>query len=295
MEARGGDTFPSVILIAVAFVCHAIRKRLSQKATMSISTTQYCGLLDLYSTGVAKSITELANKAGLTSSAMTTAIQDLYQKQLIDRLSDEADGRVIRVRINDHGRDLIDALDPLVRETIGDLWCDLDYEHRKLLLEDSVRSTFMRGHMRTNKRDIRADSAYVFGTLMFESQLKSISSLHRINFKESMVLCFLSEQNGPIKVSQISTAILSRPSSLTNIYKTLEKLGLIRLSVNPQDLRSVLAAITEMGKEKTSELKKDYRALIDEDGTIVEAHKPLFLESIAESIVNIQRERRRYD
>jgi hypothetical protein len=49
------------------------------------------------------------------------------------------------------------------------------------------------------------------------------------------------------------------------------------------------------GKEKASELKKDYRALIDEDGTIIETHKPLFLESIAESIVGIQRERRRYD
>ena len=88
----------------------------------------------------------------------------------------------------------------------------------------------------------RVDSA-------FEAELAPIGmSLSKLN-----VLAILIEAGEPIPLSRLATRLACVKSNVTQLVDKLESEGLVARVDDPNDRRSILASITERGRERSAE------------------------------------------
>lgn len=83
----------------------------------------------------------------------------------------------------------------------------------------------------------------------FEAELAPIGlSLSKLN-----VLAILLEAGEPIPLSRLATRLACVKSNVTQLVDRLESEGLVARIDDPNDRRSVLAAITDLGRGKSAE------------------------------------------
>ena len=82
--------------------------------------------LKLVREGVVGTASELARELGYTSGAVTRLIDGLEQKGLIARDRDEADRRVVRLRVTAAGDDVVDRGKPIAIDLWNGMLADLD-------------------------------------------------------------------------------------------------------------------------------------------------------------------------
>lgn len=83
----------------------------------------------------------------------------------------------------------------------------------------------------------------------FEAELSPIGlSLSKLN-----VLSILLEAGEPIPLSRLATRLACVKSNVTQLVDRLETEGLVARIDDPNDRRSVLASITELGRERSAE------------------------------------------
>ena len=83
----------------------------------------------------------------------------------------------------------------------------------------------------------------------FESELAPIGlSLSKLN-----VLAILLDAGEPIPLSRLATRLACVKSNVTQLVDRLETEGLVARIDDPNDRRSVLASITELGRQRSAE------------------------------------------
>lgn len=83
----------------------------------------------------------------------------------------------------------------------------------------------------------------------FEAELAPIGlSLSKLN-----VLSILQEAGGPIPLSRLAGRLACVKSNVTQLVDKLESEGLVARVDDPNDRRSVLASITDLGRERSIE------------------------------------------
>jgi DNA-binding MarR family transcriptional regulator len=95
------------------------------------------------------------------------------------------------------------------------------------------------------------------------------------------------EESGPIRISTLATIESMDPSVATRIVASLEGLGLVERSVDPEDKRACLVDLSEVGRrellelwsERTHELSVRLDRLSDAERRTIEAAIPV-LEKI---------------
>ncbi len=282
-----GRVFPPTVPIAILFAAKAFAKQLSQHA-IPISTTQYCGLVALNDGNVATSVGSLAKKAGLTPSAMTTAMQEIAEKGLVERMVDDEDRRIIRLQITPKGQELMRDLDPVILQTIANICYGLDNVACRTIFEAAFRTACSVGDVHMRNHRSRVDSAYVFMTLMFKSDLTRISDLHRLHLMESIALCYLEEQDEPVRSCDLAKSMLYHPCSLAKMHPSLIKRGLLRGVTKTGDKRALWLSLTPEGKERAAHVRADFERLLGENPALAQRGKRAIVIEASKMIVRTQ-------
>lgn len=77
---------------------------------------------------------ELARRLGVSEKTMTGIIDRLQRDKLVERVRDDGDRRVVRVRLTPRGRKGFEKVDAMLRERITQMMSALDNEDRLALL-----------------------------------------------------------------------------------------------------------------------------------------------------------------
>lgn len=80
-------------------------------------------------------ISEVGKRLYISKPYMTRLVDDLIAEDLVERLPDSSDRRVINIRITGMGRKRIDEIGNLLRDDIADLLSDLNNEDIRVLDE----------------------------------------------------------------------------------------------------------------------------------------------------------------
>lgn len=98
----------------------------------NITETQF-NMLDLLSKKESHKVTYLAEKMGVTPSAVTTMIDRLSNNGLVSRRHDDIDRRAVLVSITDEGRELISKFEEKCREVLKSYLSHLEPEELEAL------------------------------------------------------------------------------------------------------------------------------------------------------------------
>ena len=101
-----------------------------------------------------------------------------------------------------------------------------------------------------------------------EARLEAAVSPTGLSLAKLAVLHFLAEAREPLPLSDLATRQHCVRSNITQLIDRLEKEGLVRRRVDPDDRRSVLAELTRAGEQAHA---KGVRALADAQRAIVSA------------------------
>lgn len=99
----------------------------------NISFPQFKMLHMLHRCG-AKKVSELADRQGLTSAAITGLTDRLLVEGYVERTRTEQDRRVVMISITEKGRELVEKLNESQKETVQQIFSDLsdeDIDHLK--------------------------------------------------------------------------------------------------------------------------------------------------------------------
>ena len=93
-----------------------------------IKTFVWLKLIDEYKQ---PSISNMGRKINVSKSQMTSRIDDLVKKGLIERINDEVDRRIIRIKLTSHGNDYLRNTQKTLEVDIRELIAPLNLEERK--------------------------------------------------------------------------------------------------------------------------------------------------------------------
>jgi DNA-binding MarR family transcriptional regulator len=98
---------------------------------------------------------------------------------------------------------------------------------------------------------MRAWRAYIVGTELMRQQLhRELQDAHGMSIADYEVLVQLSERDGrQMRMTQLAGRVASSKSRLSHQIARMEKAGLVRRGVCPDDARGVLAELTDKGME----------------------------------------------
>ncbi len=80
-------------------------------------------------------VSELARQTGFAKSHVSNVIKDMEQKGWVDKLADEADQRLLRLQLNSHGTDHLQAIGGRIRTRLNDLVADMPDEKADALVD----------------------------------------------------------------------------------------------------------------------------------------------------------------
>ena len=107
------------------------RKRIAEKE--GLSPAQYGLLRTLRASGPTR-VTDLASSQGVTPGAVTGLAKNLWRSGLISRRRSAEDQRIVYLSLTDKGRELLDRVDGLRRESMVDMVVRLTTEEAETLL-----------------------------------------------------------------------------------------------------------------------------------------------------------------
>jgi DNA-binding MarR family transcriptional regulator len=98
---------------------------------------------------------------------------------------------------------------------------------------------------------MRAWRAYIVGTELMRQQLhRELQDAHGMTIADYEVLVQLSERDGrQLRMTELAGRVASSKSRLSHQIARMEKAGLVRRGVCPDDARGVLAELTDKGMD----------------------------------------------
>jgi DNA-binding MarR family transcriptional regulator len=98
---------------------------------------------------------------------------------------------------------------------------------------------------------MRAWRAYIVGTELMRQQLhRELQDAHGMTIADYEVLVQLSERDGrQMRMTELAGRVASSKSRLSHQIARMEKAGLVRRGVCPDDARGVLAELTDKGMD----------------------------------------------
>lgn len=80
-------------------------------------------------------ISELSNKMFLACSTITDLVDRMEKNQLVERVRDSRDRRVVRIRVLEKGNKLIDEVLDARRAYLQEALSDINTEHKQMIIE----------------------------------------------------------------------------------------------------------------------------------------------------------------
>lgn len=118
-----------------------------------------------------------------------------------------------------------------------------------------------------------------------DQQLKEGSGLSHVQYA---VLIWLAEEPvGELRMTQLAGILNTSKSGLTYQVDQLEKAGLVRRRRDPDDVRGVIAGITEAGRRQQAQAAPGHVALVRE--LLIDVLTPDQLTAIAEGLGEVRR------
>ncbi|MEA5020009.1 MAG: MarR family transcriptional regulator [Gordonibacter sp.] len=216
----------------------------------SISITQYRILIRLFMNPDGINVTAIADKLSLSLATITNALNNLEKHKAIQRSYDTSDKRIVYVRITENGRDLIEEIDPAIKELAHEFWSEYTAEELTLTFKDS-QSTAMRHNLAyiTNET-MSVENAYIDSAWVIGVELGRQMKRANISLNEYRLLYLLSEQPEGMRPSDASRRLLLRSNEITVASSKLEHHGRLRREHSNSDRRSSTLFITDEGKRK---------------------------------------------
>ncbi|HEX3783827.1 MAG TPA: MarR family winged helix-turn-helix transcriptional regulator [Pseudonocardiaceae bacterium] len=146
-----------------------------------------------------------------------------------------------------------------------------------------------------NNEEMRAWRSFIqVGVLLnrrIDQQLKEDSGLSHVQYA---VLIWLTEApGGELRMTELAGIMNTSKSGLTYQVNQLEKAGLVRRKPDPDDVRGVIAAITEEGRRQQATAAPGHVALVRE--LLIDLLTPEQLTAIADGLGEVRRRLREHE
>jgi DNA-binding MarR family transcriptional regulator len=122
-------------------------------------------------------------------------------------------------------------------------------------------------------------------------QLKDSSGLSHVQY--AVLIRLAEEPAGELRMTELAGILNTSKSGLTYQVNQLEKAGLVRRRRDPDDVRGVIAGITEAGRRQQAQAAPGHVALVRE--LLIDVLTPDQLTAIADGLGEVRRRLRERD
>lgn len=99
--------------------------------------------------------------------------------------------------------------------------------------------------------------------LAFDRVRTAFAHRYRITISDSLIVSHLAANDRRLRPSEIAARILVTSGTLTPMLDRLESAGFVRREPNPDDRRSVIVVLTELGDVALAEYREQFRIAIE--------------------------------
>lgn len=234
----------------------------------AVNPTQYRLLLcALDSPGAEASLSALAQRTHMTSSAAGQALAPLEERGLVRRIRPAGDGRERMVALTAEGRVFIEETEEALRQT---LWARFEHHapgHRDTLIQGLREGAAIGDLWRDENlaRNYVASASLVAADVAARAVESSLRSTCGLTLNEARVLQRLAEVGEPMRGVDLAEQLAISPATATRAGMRLEKRGLVQRLAAEKNAQAVFLSPTERGRAA----QKDVLATLDEAGHAV--------------------------
>jgi DNA-binding MarR family transcriptional regulator len=247
LRQSGTHVATSLILVSTAFIVKAIKASLNEQTPLN--ATRFCVLLALLRSDAPENASQLACSLAISGSTASLAVRRLEKDGFIQRSATEGDRRTHCLQVTAAGKQAIALADAVVAETVGAIWQPLSAEQRTEMLRCALRAVKNQRRERNEGGMLRADTAYVEGTLIGYNAFAAAIQLHGLSYFEAAALAWMSENGHSSKKGNLAEALLIKANYLSQICDSLRERGLIS-EIGGSDRRVVRVELTDAGRER---------------------------------------------
>ncbi|WP_180953058.1 MarR family winged helix-turn-helix transcriptional regulator [Eggerthella timonensis] len=238
---------------SVNFIVLDERYRLLDRVLVAndLSLTKHCVLLKCVELeGVKVPTKDIAEMLGLKPSIVTQAVNDLEGRGLVERLASEADARAKHVVIASAGRELVDKVDGELYASMRELFNPEGNAENRGFLERGLRVGGKIGGIWSTKLiEAFPSSTNLTAISLFRRSVEQeLKDATRLSLSECRVLQRLDEAGEPLRIGDLADQMRLSPTIATRAGAGLERAGLVRRLLSPDDRKAVYLEPTEEGE-----------------------------------------------